>query len=159
VSEILSRTVTVSYLVLFSVVLVCTLELLSALVLAKMKGAIWLHQRVQYVALYCIHPLTGSDQRLSWSKIVTGAIIAGYYVKGVAFMPQGVAYWVIAASHGTKVLLALISQFRMNVEAKESLTLSKQIVEHVLKFRDKTTGEPMPGAPGQPLPDVAPSDE
>lgn len=155
---LLTRTVPVSGLLLFSVVVVLVLEALAVLVLAKVRAGVLVWTQLRGVVLYSVHPLTGSDKLLSWSKIVTGLIVLGYWVKGATgFMPQGVAYAVIAAAHGTKVLLALIANMKVNVDAKESLSYAKSVVEQVTHFRDKSTGEPMPGAPGQPLPATAPA--
>lgn len=149
---LLTRTVPISGLLVVSVMVLLLLESLAVLVLAKVRAGVVVWDQVRGVVRYSVHPLTGSDKMLSWSKIITGVLVVGYWAKGAALMPQGVAYAIIAASHGTKVLLALIANMKVNVDAKESLSYAKSVVEQVVSHRDKSTGEPLPGAPGQPLP-------
>lgn len=57
---------------------------------------------------WCIAPLTGADGRLSWSKLVTAAVLGLYGLK--APVPASVGIVAIAAAHGTKVLLAALTR-------------------------------------------------
>ena len=56
---------------------------------------------------WCIAPLTGADGRISWSKLITAAVL-GVYASG-AQMPAAVGVTAILSAHGTKVLLASIT--------------------------------------------------
>lgn len=158
VMGLLHRTVPVSLLLVLSVCTLFACEALAILVLARFRAGISIHERLVLAATYCVHPLTGTDERLSWSKIITLAVLVAYWTRGAVVMPQGVAYAIIAASHGTKVLLALIGNMKVNVDAKEAVSFTETVVKHVMETRHAETGEPLPGAPGQPLPAVAPAE-
>jgi hypothetical protein len=76
-------------------------------------------RRISDGLLALIHPITGADGRVSFSKLISVAVLAHYAVS--ANLPAVVACWIIAASFGAKILLAVIDKTGLTVSSATSL--------------------------------------
>jgi hypothetical protein len=78
-------------------------------------------RRIRQAAWFCLEAMTGTDKRLSWSKVITLAVLL-IYAAGVA-LPATVAITAICAAHGTRVLLAAIA--RSSLASTSTTALSR----------------------------------
>jgi hypothetical protein len=66
------------------------------------------HQWIPTAWAYVTHPLTGDDQRISFTKLFDLTIVGVYAIRTNA-IPASVAIVLVASAHGTKVLMAWIT--------------------------------------------------
>jgi hypothetical protein len=106
----------VSIILLAAVLAFAIVELIALLALSGRTR--WIPTSWNYVT----HPLTGEDGRLSFTKLFAVFIALLYAVAGKDFMPAVVACFLISASFGAKMLLALIQSKSATVVTTEVAT-------------------------------------
>jgi hypothetical protein len=90
-------------------------------------------------AVWLVHPFTGTDGRLSFSKLICVGVLVHYAIS--ANMPAVVACWIIAASFGTKVLLAVVDKTGLSVSSATSLAGSFARTESDAETRSASTSD------------------
>lgn len=90
-------------------------------------------QRVKYLVVEAIHPMTGRDRRLSYTKFMQVAILALYALK--VALPVAVAISVLAASFGVKAFMAWVNRVTLVQNANEAIAISHS-TSHVTEKRE-----------------------
>jgi hypothetical protein len=104
------------------------------LVLAAHRGA-----SGERLAVWLVHPFTGTDGRLSFSKLVCVGVLVHYAIS--ANLPAVVACWIIAASFGTKVLLAVVEKTGLSASAASTIASAFSRTESDAETRSASTSD------------------
>jgi hypothetical protein len=118
------------------VAMVISLERELRAVKAKGDRRTTIGRRLSDAAVFTLHPLLGADGRLSYSKLTGVAVLGSYAIS--SNLPAVVACWLIAASFGSKVLLAVIAKTDLTATSATEL---KAAVSESFSKEEKLTGQ------------------